>query len=81
MRHRMKFPRSFVMVAVVLLLLTGGTISSANAQVLPPGGRYFGLTYQQWSAVWWQWALAIPVHHPPFSANVNHPLVDLTGAK
>ena len=81
MKRAIKHAQSIVTVAVVLLLLTAGTISSANAQVLPPGGRHFGLTYGQWSAVWWQWAFAIPVHRPPFSDNVNHPLVDLTGGK
>lgn len=70
-----------VPVALLVLVLLIGAASSASAQVLPPGSRHYGLTYGQWSSVWWQWALAIPVHQPPLSQRVNHPLVDLTGEK
>lgn len=71
-------PKTHLVLAVTVLCLIGA-IPSANAQVVPPGSKYFGLTYAQWSEAWWQWALVIPVHKPPFSDVVNHPLVDLTG--
>jgi hypothetical protein len=64
--------------AVTALCLVGAAQSS-TPQVL--SGKQYGKTYPQWSAAWWQWALAIPVHAPPRSGPVNHPLVDLTGAK
>jgi hypothetical protein len=52
------------------LLLTTAT---ANAQgfVAPPDSLPGGLSYQQWSAEWWQWAYAIP-------ASMN-PIFDTTG--
>jgi hypothetical protein len=40
--------------------------------VFPPNSHPFGLTYGQWSAKWWQWAVSIP--------NPNSPLNDTTGA-
>jgi hypothetical protein len=64
--------------AVTALCLVGAAQSS-TPQVL--SGKQYGKTYPQWSAAWWQWALAIPVHAPPVTGPVNHPLVDLTGAK
>jgi hypothetical protein len=76
---------SVALVAVVVALLVPATTafasSNPNPGVLPPQSHPFGLTYSEWSARWWQWDLSIPVHNPPFSMNVNHPLVDLTGAK
>jgi hypothetical protein len=69
-----------VVIAVVLALIVGLTVS-ANAQVLPPDTEHFGRAYGEWSATWWQWALSIPVHSPPFSQKINHPLVDLTGVQ
>jgi hypothetical protein len=52
---------------------TAGASSSANT--------HQEKSFAQWSTAWWQWALALPVHSPPFSSRVKHPLVDLTGAK
>lgn len=54
---------------------SGGT-PTASAQLLVadgPESRPFGLSYRQWSAVWWQWAHAI-------SAAIN-PLRDTTGQR
>uniref|UniRef100_B8HSL5 Uncharacterized protein n=1 Tax=Cyanothece sp. (strain PCC 7425 / ATCC 29141) TaxID=395961 RepID=B8HSL5_CYAP4 len=39
--------------------------------VYPPGSKIFGLSYQEWSAAWWQWIYSLPKD--------NHPLTDLTG--
>jgi hypothetical protein len=68
-------------VLLTLLLTTTAYAHSSTPQVLSPDTKHFGKTYGGWSATWWQWALAIPVHSPPFSTRINHPLVDLTGAK
>ena len=56
-------------------------VARADSLVIPPDSTPFGKTYSQWSAAWWQWALSIPVHSPPFSSHINHPLFDLTGAQ
>jgi hypothetical protein len=50
---------------------TTTSASSNNIQVFPPDSRPYNLTYADWSAKWWQWALSIP-------ANIN-PLLDQTG--
>jgi hypothetical protein len=50
---------------------TTTSVSSNNIQVFPPDSRPYNLTYADWSAKWWQWALSIP-------ANIN-PLLDQTG--
>jgi len=31
-----------------------------NPGVLPPNSHAFGMTYNEWSAKWWQWAVNIP---------------------
>src|SRR5438128_1463082 len=67
-----------VLVAAALWAIAGQAVGQI---VLSPDTKHYGKTYDEWSTAWWQWALAIPVHAPPFSARVNHPLVDLTGAK
>jgi hypothetical protein len=73
--------RSLVAVGIVVLALSVAPMAAADPVVLPPDEKHFGKTYGEWSATWWQWALSIPVHSPPFSNRINHPLVDLTGAE
>jgi hypothetical protein len=70
-----------VVVALVVPATTAFASSDPNPGVLPPQSHPFGLTYSEWSARWWQFAMSISVHSPPFSTNVNHPFVDLTGSK
>ena len=40
-------------------------------EIVRPDRRYFGKTYGQWAAAWWQWALSVPA--------VQNPLTDPTG--
>lgn len=61
---------AFLLAAAPLAQAAGGR----SSEVEP-----YGKSYGEWSAAWWQWALAIPVHRPPIRGNVYHPLVDLTG--
>jgi len=58
-------------VFLVILLFTP-MIASAQDFIAPPESLPGGLSYQQWSALWWQWAWAIPLP-------IN-PIFDLTGA-
>ncbi len=51
-------------------LSLAGTRGS-NPSIYPPGIVLFGTTYAEWSAIWWQWALAIPAD--------QNPLIDDTG--
>jgi hypothetical protein len=74
-----------VVATMVMMLVTAPTAQAANAQIIPPTGHPYGLTYAQWSVAWWQWAFSIPVHNPPnrngTADTISHPLVDTTGAK
>jgi hypothetical protein len=38
---------------------SGGS-SSANLGVFPPDSNPYGLTYEEWTARWWQWAYSMP---------------------
>ena len=40
--------------------------ATISSQVFPPDSKPFGLTYGEWSAKWWQWALSIPKEKSPF---------------
>ena len=56
--------------------LVAGSASQAHAKnqnpgVIPPNGNlqialHSGMTYGEWSARWWQWALGLPVDQNPF---------------
>lgn len=79
----MRWRKSLAILCILFGMVVGRTATAlaAPGTVLDPGTQHFGSTYAEWSAKWWQWALSIPVHAPPGSSNVNHPLVDLTGSK
>ncbi len=83
MNSNTKNRRSIVAVIRIflMLLLAAPLAQAADPSVLSPDTKHFGMTYGEWSAAWWQWALSIPVHSPPFSSKINHPLVDLTGTQ
>jgi hypothetical protein len=61
----------FIVKSTPLASAQTATISSNGLQVIPPDSNPYNLTYGDWSAKWWQWALSIP-------ANIN-PLLDQTG--
>jgi hypothetical protein len=68
--------RRCLAMASLILVLVVGTPSTAvaknlNPGVLPPNARPHGMTYGEWGARWWQWALAAPVP--------DNPLLDPTG--
>ena len=55
---------SLLIAASVLALITG----AANAQtptVFAPDATVSGLTYGEWSAAWWQWAVSVPAPDSP----------------
>src|SRR5437016_172445 len=70
-RRNQQSRRSFLSALVLILGLLLPTSKSqaqsgGNPQAIPPTARPYGLTYGQWSAKWWQWALALPVDGHPF---------------
>jgi hypothetical protein len=61
---------SMAVFAAALLLTTATAV--AQDFIAPPKSLPGGLSYQQWSAKWWQWAWSIP-------SDIN-PILDKTGA-
>lgn len=57
------FTLSFTLIALI-------SFSSIEAQddprIFPPDSLPYNLTYGQWSAKWWQWAVSIPLDKSPF---------------
>jgi hypothetical protein len=54
-------------IVVFLVDLTSSSVEGSNIDqsVFPPGSKPFGLTYGEWSAKWWQWALSTPTKDNP----------------
>jgi hypothetical protein len=74
MRNKTRFSKSAM---TVLAAVVSSMIASAYgaAQVIPPGDAdsATGMTYNEWSAAWWQYALSKSAKDP------NNPLLDATG--
>ena len=52
---------------------TGSSTTTTNNIVFPPSSTVGGLTYQVWSAKWWQWVISQPA--------ATNPVLDTTGAQ
>jgi hypothetical protein len=48
-----------------------GNVVFLSSMLFPVKSKPYGLSYQKWTARWWQWALSIP--------KKGNPLTDLTG--
>ncbi len=64
--------RVFSLGLALLLPLSSAHAANTNPRILPPHTKPYGQSYGEWTAAWWQWALAAP-------AAVN-PLTDDSGA-
>jgi hypothetical protein len=71
-RRRWRFRAVLALVPALLVLIVPAD-ASARGVLLPPQSHYAGMTYGQWGAAWWRWALQIP-------ASVS-PITDPTGAR
>ena len=72
--HRTHPITVFAMLALLAMLLTPAT-AGANPPApvsVPPGENPLGVSYADWSAQWWTWALEQPVP--------TNPILDTTGA-
>ena len=72
MQINLALGRRILAVAGLLAILLSGNPAPAAAKgadprVLPPPARPYGSTYAEWSARWWQWALAIPAAGNPLN--------------
>ena len=57
---------------IMLILLTSfASAQGQNVDIFPIDSRPYNLTYGEWSAEWWIWALSIPEE--------NNPITDQTG--
>lgn len=61
------------LVALALAAPMAGAAKRNNAGVIPPQASPAGMTYGEWGAAWWQWALRNPID--------DNALNDDTGAK
>jgi hypothetical protein len=70
--------RTILAVTVVLLLITVSIVAAKgnpNPSVLPPNSRVQGLTYGEWSAMWWQYVLSIPTPENPLTGGTGNQCV------
>lgn len=62
-------------VVAVIFLLTAFSIASrrgnTNPGILPPNSQVQGLTYGEWSALWWQYVLSIPSPKNPLEGGTG----------
>lgn len=75
----MKGTRRFTIALLVAVLVAlcvfapGAVAKNKNPRVIPPHALAFGMSYGDWGAKWWQWALASP--------KADNALNDPTGEK
>ena len=55
---------------IALAMLLGGSCGVLAAgrnhsPVMPPNSDPYGMSYAEWSAAWWQWALSLPADQSP----------------
>jgi len=58
-------------IALVLALAPVAVAAPGGAHVLPASSHPYGQSYSEWSAAWWEWALAQP--------GSTNPILDATG--
>jgi hypothetical protein len=72
--HVRRFLDVLVVVGIVWgLTATDSVFADANSRVVRPHKESFPLTYEEWSARWWQYIFGLPL--------TDHPLNDTTGER
>jgi len=72
MKSNLKRWYSVIAVVSIVLGLMASSVSPvwADPAIIPPQAKghcmTYGMTYGEWSAKWWQWALSLPVAQNPF---------------
>jgi hypothetical protein len=67
-REYARVPLVAVLVIIGLMLLPAVSFSqNTNPGVLTPNSKSYGMSYQEWSARWWQWAVSMPLDHNPLA--------------
>ena len=71
MKKRMTVINATTRLAMAGLMLLGMAFrSSARETVIPPSDLPYGLSYEEWSAKWWQWYMGLETNH---IENVGNP--------
>ena len=64
MKKRMTIINATSRLAIAGLMLLGMALrSSAGETVIPPSDLPYGLSYEEWSAKWWQWYMGLETNH------------------
>ena len=77
-KNRNRISRNAASVVAVLALAFGSAAvvhaasQNVNPRVIPLSAHPYGMTYGEWSAEWWSWAIGIPA--------ATNPILDETGA-
>jgi len=61
--------RSIISLLVLATALLVGAVparATSSVDVVQPDKKYAGMTYGEWSGVWWEWAAGIPASVSPF---------------
>lgn len=75
MNSKTNYWQSLMVVLAAAVALTVVPTAGSAQVILPENAQAVtGMTYGEWSAVWWQYVSAMPVSNP------NNPLFDQTGA-
>jgi hypothetical protein len=72
----MKRLRILSIIVVTVVLLVGVVYiafarGNKNSGVLPPNSSVQGLTYGEWSAIWWQYVFSLPVDQNPLDGAIG----------
>jgi len=71
MKKRMTVINATSRLAIAGLMLLGMALRSSAAEtVIPPSDLPYGLSYEEWSAKWWQWYMGLETNH---IENVGNP--------
>jgi hypothetical protein len=57
---------AFLALVVVTVPQTFAAGRNLNPGVMPPNSMSHGMSYAEWSAAWWRWALSLPADQNPF---------------
>src|SRR5262245_25468283 len=62
MRVRLLLVLATALIGAVFVGRPAYGVTSTTAGVIPPQAKPHGMSYGAWSAAWWQWLYALPVH-------------------
>jgi hypothetical protein len=55
-----------IVVGLMVVSVSPSWARNTNPSVIPPNAKAHGMSYGEWGAKWWQWALSLPVNKNPF---------------